>query len=268
MQVYRGMDIGTAKPSPAERAEVPHHLIDVADPAEEFTVTRYTQSAEEVLAAIEARGHRALLVGGTGLYLRSVVDELRPPGRWPEIRSELEDERDTFALYRRLDAIDPAAAARTTPTNRRRIVRALEVGIGSGRPFSSFGPGLDAYRPNPRFLMAGLWMPRAVVARRIGQRFTAMVAAGLVGEVRALARRPEGLSRTARQALGYKELLAHVEDGAPLEACVDEAVRRSRAFARRQRMWFRRDPRIRWWATAENPVAVIPALLGEWSKCV
>jgi tRNA dimethylallyltransferase len=116
--------------------------------------------------------------------------------------------------------------------------------------------------------MAGLWMPRAVVARQIGQRFTAMVAAGLVGEVRALARRPDGLSRTARQALGYKELLAHVEDGAPLEACVDEAVRRSRAFARRQRMWFRRDPRIRWWATAENPVAVIPALLGEWSKCV
>ncbi|HEX9969654.1 MAG TPA: tRNA dimethylallyltransferase, partial [Acidimicrobiales bacterium] len=187
-------------------------------------------------------------------------------GRWPEVRAELEGEPDTETLHRRLRSLDAVAAERIEPGNRRRVVRALEVTIGSGRPFSSFGPGLDAHPP-ARFDLFGLWLPRPVTAARIGRRLDAMVAAGLVDEVRALASRPEGLSRTARQALGYREVLAHVEHGVPLADCLSEAARRTRAFARRQRMWFRRDPRITWYGSDENPFAVLPALLREWASC-
>jgi len=270
MQVYRGMDVGTAKPTPAEQAEIPHHLIDLADPSEDFTVTRFQAAFAEALAGIEARGHRALLVGGTGLYLRAVVDDLSPPGQWPDVRSQLEAEAaadpDPASLHRRLRELDPVAAGRMEPTNRRRAMRALEVTIGSGRPFSSFGPGLDVHAgsgPATRFRMAGIWLPRPVVAARIEARVHAMVAGGLVEEVERLAARPEGLSRTARQALGYKELL----DGLSLDDAVAETIRRTRAFSRRQRMWFRRDPRITWFGAADNPFAVLPSLLGDWGRC-
>jgi tRNA dimethylallyltransferase len=249
----------------AERDGIPHHVIDVADPSEDFTVTRYQQAAGAALAAIESRGHRALLVGGSGLYFHALVDGLNPPGRYPAVRSGLEAEPDGSALYRRLEALDPAAAARIDPANRRRVVRALEVILGSGRPFSSFGPGLAAF-PSSRFRLAGLWLPRPVVAARIAGRFGDMIAGGLVEEVTRLASRPGGLSRTARQALGYREMLTHVEDGVPLDAAVNEAVRRTRSFARRQRMWWRRDPRITWFGAAENPLAVVPGLLGDWRE--
>ncbi len=262
MQVYRGMDIGTAKPSAAERAEIPHHLLDVADPSEEWTVTRWAEAAQAVIAGIEGRGHRALLVGGTGLYFQAAVDGLRPPGRYLEVRAELEQESDTPGLHRRLVAVDPLAASRMEPTNRRRVVRALEVSLGSGRPFSSYGPGLDAYPETP-WRLAGLWLPRPVVARRIDDRLDQMVAAGLVGEVARL--RPAGLSRTARQALGYREVLAHLEQGRPLDQAVAEAKRRTRAFSRRQRVWWRRDPRIRWYGTSVNPLAVTAQILGDWT---
>jgi tRNA dimethylallyltransferase len=265
MQVYRGMDIGTAKPSAADRAEVDHHLIDLVDPDEDFTVVRYQQEARAVLAAIEGRGHRALLVGGTGLYFQAVVDDLEPPGQFPDIKRTLEAEADTAALHLRLQTVDPAAARRIEPNNRRRLIRALEVCVGSGRPFSSFGPGLGTYPPT-RFQIAGVWLPRPVVARRIADRLSAMVAAGLVDEVRRLAARPQGLSRTARQALGYREVLAHLEDGVALDQALDEATRRTRAFARRQRVWWRRDPRITWFGAAENPLAVLSALLGDWGE--
>ena len=266
MQVYRGMDIGTAKPSAAEQGKVPHHLIDLADPSEDFSVTRFQAAAREVLAAVEARGHRALLVGGTGLYLRAVVDALDVPGQWPAVRDELDREPDTAVLHRRLAELDPVAAGRMEVANRRRILRALEVTVGSGRPFSSFGPGLDAH-PAVGFDLFGVWLPRAVVAARIAQRLETMVERGLVEEVRGLATRPEGLSRTARQALGYREVLAHVEHGVPLADALDEALRRTRTFARRQRMWFRRDPRITWYGANDNPFAVLPALLREWHRC-
>ncbi|MGQ0520871.1 MAG: tRNA (adenosine(37)-N6)-dimethylallyltransferase MiaA [Actinomycetota bacterium] len=263
MQVYEGMDIGTAKPSPAERAEVPVHLVDLADPCEDFSVVRFQAAARAVLAAIEERGHRALLVGGTGLYVRAVVDGLAVPPQWPAVRAELEAESDTAALHRRLAGLDPVAAGRMLPGNRRRVVRALEVVLGSGRPFSSFGAGLGAHPPVP-FRLCGVWLPRPVIGRRIATRLAAMVDAGLVDEVRGLAARPGGLSRTAAQALGYREVLRHLAGECSLEEAVDEAVRRTRAFARRQRMWFRRDPRITWYGTDEHPVAVLPALLGDW----
>lgn len=265
MQVYRGMDIGTATPGPEQRGGIAHHLVDVADPSEEYHVARYAADAGAVIAGIEGRGRRALLVGGTGLYLRAVVDGLTPPGTFPEVRAALDADADTPGLHRRLERLDPVAAARMEPTNRRRIVRALEVTIGSGSPFSTFGPGLDAY-PATTWRLAGLWVPRAVGADRIATRLAAMVDAGLVAEVEALLRRPAGLSRTARQALGYREVLHHLEGGAPLAGAIEEAVRRTRAFSRRQRMWWRRDPRIRWYGCSENPLAVVPPLLGDWSS--
>ena len=265
MQVYRGMDIGTAKPHRSEQMDVPHHLIDLADPDEDWTVTRWAAEARRALAGIEDRGHRALLVGGTGLYFQALVDGLIPPARYPEVRADLENEPDTRVLHRRLAEIDPLAATRMEPSNRRRVVRALEVCLGSGRRFSSFGPGLGHYPPTT-WRLEGLWLPRPQVAARIGRRLADMVEQGFVEEVASLLAGGRGLSRTARQALGYREILSHLEHGVPLDAAVDEAERRTRAFARRQRVWWRRDPRIRWFGTIENPLAVIPQILGNWRK--
>ena len=259
MQVYRGMDIGTAKPTPAERAEVPHHLIDLADPSEDFTLARYVATAREALAEVESRGHRALLVGGTGLYLRAIVDDLDVPGQYPEVRAELEAEPDTPTLHRRLVGVDPVAAGRMEPTNRRRVVRALEVTLGSGRPFSSYGPGLDVYPPT-RFHQVGVQLPHEVVARRVEARYHQQMADGFLEETRALLAAPGGMSRTARQALGYAELIDHLESGRPLEEALATAIRRTRRFARRQRSWFRRDPRIRWLHALDDPLALLPGL--------
>ena len=259
MQVYRGMDIGTAKPTPAERADVPHHLVDVADPWDDYTVARFAADARTAVAGVTARGHRALLVGGTGLYLQSVVDDLQVPGRFPDVRAALEADPDTLGLHRRLAAVDPVAAGRMEPTNRRRVVRALEVTIGSGRPFSSFGPGLDAYPPSP-FLLVGVRLPHDVVAARIAARYRQQMHDGFLDEVRRLLADPRGLSRTARQALGYRELAAHVEDGVPLDEALDLAVRRTRRFARRQASWFRRDPRIRWLDGDDDPDQLLDPL--------
>ena len=264
MSVYRGMDIATAKPSTEQRAEVPHHLIDLVDPDEEFTVSMFQRAALDAMADVEGRGCTALLVGGTGLYVRAVVDDLSLPGRWPDVAASLEAEADgpggCAALHARLVALDPRAAERITPENRRRIVRALEVTIGSGRPFSSFGPGLDAY-PKTRFALVGIRFDPGAVDRRIEERFTRWMDAGLLHEVQALAARPKGLSRTARQAIGYRELLEHVEHGAPLDEAVERAVQRTRTFARRQWAWFRRDPRISWVGGDEDPAAVLGAAL-------
>jgi len=266
MQVYRGMDIGTAKPTPAEQAEVPHHLLDLADPEESYSVARFQAAARAALAAIEERGHRALLVGGSGLYVRAVVDDLQLPGEWPTLRAELEMEATTPAgavgLHRRLTELDPAAAARMQPTNARRIVRALEVTVATGRPFSSFGPGLETYPPID-FDLLGVSLPRDVITRRVEARYASQLRLGFLEEVRALSAR--ALSRTARNALGYRELLAHLNGHCTLDDAVREATRRTRAFARRQQAWFRRDPRIKWLSHDTNPLAVLPTLLRDWA---
>jgi tRNA dimethylallyltransferase len=244
------MDIGTSKPDAAARAAVPHHLLDLVEPEDEFTVTQFQRAAREALEEIHGRGHHAVLVGGTGLYLRALVDDLDIPGRYPDVAAALEAELDDGRaapadLHARLAALDPVGAGRMEPTNRRRVLRALEVTLGSGRPFSEFGPGLEAY-PASGAALVGIELAPEEVDRRIGARFCSMVERGFVEEVRTLAARPEGISRTARQALGYREILAHVERGVPLEECLAEAVVRTRRFARRQASWFRRDPRIRW----------------------
>ena len=225
MQVYRGMDIGTGKPTAADRAAVVHHCIDVIEPSEEFTVADYQRAYRGAVAGIRGR---PLLVAGTGLYLAAVVDGLDVPGQWPDVRVQLEAEGDVRALWRRLDAVDPVAAGRIDPANRRRIVRALEVTLGAGRPFSSFGPGLRAYPPTD-VVMIGLRWRREELAERIERRVLAMVAAGLPQEVERLAAAGP-LSRTARQALGYKELLDEPDLDAAVRAAI--AVRASSRCAR------------------------------------
>jgi tRNA dimethylallyltransferase len=248
MAVYKRMDIGTAKPSRAERSGLQVHMIDLVEPSEDFTVTQYQSGARGVAADITARGHRALFVGGTGLYLRSVTDELKMPGRWPEVASALEDDADNDgvqALHSKLQKLDPVAAARIEPTNRRRVVRALEVTIGSGSPFSSFGPGLETYPPS-EIVQVGIPYLSSVHDQRVRSRFNGLLEEGLLEEVRGLSKEPGGLSRTARQAIGYRELLDHIESGVPYDEAVQSAVQRTRVLARRQWSWFKRDPRIEW----------------------
>ena len=245
MQVYRGMDIGTAKPTRQDRDEVPHHLLDLLDPDEEGSASWFQEQARRVLDDLAARGRPVILVGGTGLYHRTVVDGLTIPPQFPALRDELEAEPDTAVLHERLQRLDPEGATRMEQTNRRRVLRALEVTLGTGRPFSSFGPGLAVY-PESDVLQVGLRIERPVLRARIEERFAEQMAAGFLDEVKALDARPEGWSRTAAQALGYRELLAHVRGERPLQDCVDEAVMRTRRFAVRQDRWFRRDPRVVW----------------------
>jgi tRNA dimethylallyltransferase len=271
MQVYRGLDIGTAKATAAERAEVPHHLVDVADPGEEWSVARFQQEARAAVADIERRGNRALLVGGTGLYVQAVIDPLTFPPEDRVTREELLAEAATpaglAAAYEELARLDPVAAAGIEPGNVRRIARALEVIRITGRPFSSFGAGIQAFGPTVfPVRVAGVWLPRSALAARIEARFARMRDDGLVDEVRALARAGT-LSRTARQAIGYQEVLAYLSGDEPsLGAALDAAVVRTRRFARRQRMWFRRDPRIRWFGATGNPCPVLPGLLASWAS--
>jgi tRNA dimethylallyltransferase len=256
MQVYRGMDIGTAKPTAQERAEVPHHLLDLLDPHEEATVAWFQTQARAAIADIERRGHRAVLVGGTGLYHRAVIDDLDIPGRYPEVLAALAADPDTEGLHRRLRDLDPVAADRMEPTNRRRILRALEVTVGSGRAFSSYGPGLGSYPPT-RFGLVGLARPPEQVRARIAARYQQQMAAGFLAEVAALRRLSRPLSRTASQALGYRELLDHLDGRLDLDEAVELAIARTRRFARRQRAWFRKDPRIAWVEVGDDPVAVL-----------
>jgi tRNA dimethylallyltransferase len=275
MAVYRGMDIGTAKPTPEVRARVPYHLVDLVDPSEEFTVQQFQQAALAALADIAGRGSTALLVGGTGLYLRSVVDDLSFPGRFPEVAAGLDQRIDGAGplgspegqavldeYHHRLMALDPVAAARIEPTNRRRLVRALEVTLGSGRPFSRFGPGLDRYAPS-RVTLVGVDRGTDELDQRIADRFAGLMDRGLLDEVAALAARDGGISRTARQALGYRELLAHLEEGLLLDRAMALAVQRTRTFARRQRAWFRRDPRIVWVDPTDDPAGAVVAIVGS-----
>ena len=270
MAVYRELDLGTAKPTAAERRQAPWHLIDIVDPSEEFSVAAFQSRARRVLAGIDARGHVPVLVGGTGLYHRAVLDGLEIPGRFAKEAGELERRADQPGgleeLFGRLSELDPVAASRIEPGNRRRIVRALEVTLGAGRPFSSFGPGLVTYPPVASSFV-GLALSRCELDRRLAQRFEDQLEKGLLAEVRALSSRPGGLSRTARQAIGYRELLTHVEGGVDLEQAKAEAVRRLRAFARRQEAWFRRDPRVVWMeADREDLCEAVCALVGDTAQ--
>lgn len=262
MQVYRGMDIGTAKPTPADRAAVAHHLLDLVEPTHDFTVAEFVAAADRALEAITVAARRAILVGGTGLYHRAVIDDFDLPGEWPDVRAEIEREADTAALHARLMQLDPAGSAKMEPTNRRRVLRALEVTIGSGRAFSSFGPGVDTYPPSP-VVQLGLRWDRDVLTARIARRVRQMVDDGFLGEVERLA--VVGFSRTSSQALGYREMLALIDGSMSQDEAIAATITRTRQFAVRQERWFRRDPRVRWIDVEHDAVAeAMPAVLAAF----
>ena len=248
MLVYRGMDVGTAKPTPEQRRAVPHHLIDVAEPAEPFSVARFQSLARASLDSIADRGRTALLVGGSGLYLRAVADDLEIPGTDPAVRADLERQAEALGpegLHRRLVAADPLAAAKIEPGNARRTVRALEVAAVTGRRFSEFATSWDEYAP-ARIRAVGVEIERETLAARIRMRVRAMVDRGLLDEVRTLMDRGLEGWLTSSRAIGYAEMAAHLRGRCSLDEAVADTERRTRALARRQMSWFRRDPRIRW----------------------
>ena len=247
MQVYCRMDIGTAKPTLEEQRRMVHACIDLCEPSERFTIARYVEAYRDALVTATELGVQPLVVGGTGLYITAVVDGLDLPGEWPDVREELERDPDTIALHARLAGIDPLAASRMEPTNRRRVVRALEVTLGSGRPFSSFGDGVANFPPTD-IRQIGLRWSRPQLSRRIEMRVHRMVEAGLVSKP---------MSATARQALGYKEIIEHLDGHISLESAIDKVILRTRQFAVRQERWFRRDPRIEWFDVVADPVEEI-----------
>ena len=247
MQVYRGMDIGTAKPSAEEQARIPHHLLDVFDPNHDVTVSEFQALARNAIADISGRGRHPLLVGGSGLYFRAVVDELSFPPRAPEVRRRLEDEAEELgaeALHARLKESDPKAAAKIEPGNARRTIRALEVIEITGRPFSD-NVTWENYESIYELTVIGLTRPRDELHERIVRRADEMLERGLLEEVEDLFR--HDMSRTARQALGYRQVLE-----VPREWVRDEIVKATKRFARRQESWFRADPRVEWFDLSEE----------------
>jgi len=253
MQLYRGLDIGTAKATPAERAELPHHLLDVLDVTETASVAAFQRAARASVERVLAAGRTPVLVGGSGLYVQAVVDELEFPGTDPDLRAELAAELDRVgpaALHARLATVDPSAAAAVLPSNGRRIVRALEVVALTGRPFAARLP--EAAAPRYDAVLLGVDRSTAELDTRIARRVARMFAAGLVAETRALL---PGLrdGRTASRALGYQQVLAALEHG-DLETAAADTVLATRRFVRRQRSWFRRDRRIVWLAADASDV--------------
>ncbi|MGH2733867.1 MAG: tRNA (adenosine(37)-N6)-dimethylallyltransferase MiaA [Actinomycetota bacterium] len=247
--VYRGMDIGTDKPSAAELARVPHHLVDVVDPGHTLSVAEFQKMGRRAVEDIVARGKRPLLVGGSGLYFRAIVDPLEFPPTCPDVRSRLESqaaEEGALALHDRLAGADPEAAAAIDPANVRRIVRALEVIEITGRRFSSLRRAWDDYRSIYHLVVAGLTFAGSELGRRIDSRVESMIVRGLIEEVRRLEWAGFRGSLSATQVLGYAQFLAHLEGRISLEEAVADTKARTRRLARRQLTWFRADPRVVW----------------------
>jgi tRNA dimethylallyltransferase len=248
MQLYRGMDVGTAKLLGSRQRGVPHHLLDIWEITETASVAVYQQAAREVMAALLALARTPVLVGGSGLYVRAVLDDLDFPGTDPAVRERLEAELTAGGsqpLYERLRAADPAAAAGILPSNGRRIIRALEVMEITGRPFAAALPEHRSIYPATQI---GLDVPRPDLDRRIAARVEQMWARGLVQEVRDLESAGLRKGRTASHALGYAQVLRYLAGEWTAEEAKAETIRATRRFARRQDSWFRRDPRIRWLA--------------------
>lgn len=253
MLVYRGMDVGTAKPSPAQRREVPHHLLDLVEPAQPFSVAEFQAHAKEALATLARRHRAALLVGGSGLYYRAIVDSLEFPGTDLPTRSLLESEARAaggLALHARLLDLDPAAARQIDPSNVRRSIRALEVAAVTGRPFSSFSRAWTRYPPGT-VRAAGVDMPRSILHDRIEQRVAHMMP-GLLDEADRLASGGLAGFITSTQAIGYGEALAALKGSIGPEEASSRIVARTKALSRRQMAWFRRDPRIVWVRVGED----------------
>ena len=268
MQLYQGMDIGTAKEPEPARHGVPHHLLDIWPVTQAANVADYAKLARAAIDEITARGRVAVLAGGSGLYVRAALDDLDFPGTDAGIRARLEDDlarRGPAAMHARLAELDPAAAAAILPGNGRRIVRALEVVELSGRPFTATMPPYQQLRPA---VQIGLTLPRPELDRRIADRVDRMWQAGLEAEVRRLV--GEGLreGRTASRALGYQQVLRYLDGACTLEEARLDTIRATRRFARRQESWFRRDPRITWLDAARSDQALLTRALRHIGTCV
>jgi tRNA dimethylallyltransferase len=247
MQLYRGMDIGTAKLTPAERAGVPHHLLDIWDVTQTASVADYQQRGRACIDDLLARDVTPVLVGGSGLYLRAVLDRIEFPGTDPAMRAELESDLASLGsqrLHQRLATVDPAAAQAIAPENGRKIVRALEVIALTGQPFTAALPAYDA--PVYDAVQIGLDLPTGALDARISQRVEAMLGNGFVEEVRALEAVGLRDGVTASRALGYAQMLGWIDGRLTIAQAIAETAQTTRRFVRRQRSWFRRDPRIRW----------------------
>lgn len=265
MQLYRGMDIGTAKATAAERRGVPHHLLDVLDVTETASVAVYQRDARAEIERLLAAGRVPVLAGGSGLYVQAVLDDLRFPGTDPAVRARLDAEAaelGTAALYTRLGERDPVAAAKILPTNTRRIVRALEVMEITGEPFSANLPEPGAARYGT--VLIGVDREPAELDERVDERVRRMFAAGLVDEVRELLGRGLREGKTASRALGYQQVLAELDGEGDFEAAAAATAQATRRFVRRQRSWFRRDQRIHWFDGADPGLAarVLDTLAG------
>jgi tRNA dimethylallyltransferase len=259
-QIYRQMEIGTAKPTPAERAAAPHHLIDIVDPDEPFSLADFQERAAAAIAAIGARGRAPLLVGGTGQYLAALLEGWQLPRvpPQPELRAALEREaaeQGAAALHARLAAVDPAAAAQIAASNVRRVVRALEVHAVTGQPISA-----QQRRVPPPYAITTIWLarPRDELYARADARVDAMIAAGLADEVAALRARGYGWELPAMSSLGYLQLRPYLEGTASLAACAERLKFDTHSFIRRQDAWFRRLPNLQRW-TPDHP---------EWQSTV
>ncbi|MBM3720739.1 MAG: tRNA (adenosine(37)-N6)-dimethylallyltransferase MiaA [Actinobacteria bacterium] len=248
MQLYRGMDIGTAKLSPQERRGIPHHLIDVLDVNQDASVAEYQGWARSKVDELLGSGKSVIVVGGTGLYVKAILDELNFPDTEPEVRARLSEEADRIggdALHERLGKLDPAAAAAIPKENLRRVVRALEVIEITGKPFTANLPRAGAsYYPDAK--QYGLVMDRDDLKERIDRRVDLMWSEGFVGEVRALIEKGITTGKTAKAALGYNQIISFLEGRISESESKQETKRATRAYARRQETWFSRDARIKW----------------------
>ena len=255
LQAYRGLDIGTAKPTPDERADIRHHLIDILDPDEDYSAGEFARRAKVVIGEVEKRGRFPIVVGGSGFYLRALLEGLNeiPPVR-PEVRENLRwrlEQEGLEALRAELLAVDPATAERLRPGDTQRVLRALEVAISTGRPLSAWhceghlaGPGLEAIR-------IGLTLERGLLYDSIAHRVHRMIEAGWVGEVEQLLSRGVSPRQPAFQAIGYRELAAHLAGEVSLEEAIEETIRATRRFAKRQLTWFRRERDVSWFSAED-----------------
>lgn len=256
MAVYRGMDIGTAKPTPEEQSRVPHHLLDVVDPNEDFSLAEYLTLAHELAAEIRSRGKGLLFVGGTPLYLKSLLRGVcEGPPADPEFRREVEAEVEQVgieALRQRLEQVDPLSAAKLHPNDKRRMIRALEVYKLTGTPISHYQMQFDTLGSRRCDRVFVLSWERAELHERINRRVEEMYEHGLVEEVRDLLRKYQQFSDTALQGVGYREVIQHLDESLPIEEAIEQTKIRTRRFARRQETWFRGLEECNWVKTDDT----------------
>ena len=265
-QIYRQMDIGTAKPTPEEQRAARHHLIDCVDISEAFSVADYQSLVDVAITDIQNRDKRVLLVGGAGLYFRAIVDGLfEGPGADPSLRKRLEEEAAQFgvdALHKRLQTCDPESAERIHPNNLVRVIRALEVYELTDTPMSELQQQWHPEKQRYPFIAFGLTMPRALLYRRIEQRVDVMLANGLIAEVESLLAAGHARDSVALQSFGYRELIAYLDGDCTYQEAISQLKQNTRRFAKRQLTWFRKDTRIEW-LDRESTSDIVGAILGK-----